>query len=630
MFHFSNKTGTATAKWLHFSCMLLISFLLILHLLPGRALAADAGYTMTPDSATLEVGGQLTLQVLQDGVPVSNATFASSNPKVASVSDTGLVTGVSAGSATIVGTVNGTMVESLISVVKKTSQSTSRYNVLVLDTSGSMKGQPLVKEKAAAKRFCKRVLKADGSNQIAILALYKKDVKVVSNFSSSYKKLSKVINQQKAGASTNLNSALSKAEALLDQAPNGDQTMKNIILCSDGLGKNGETQELGHYTIADGEKYYRHANKTYDTDVAIKEKNIFVYALGFFQNATGDKLIFGKKHMKDLASEDKYFEVENPSDFDEIFTVIADDISDQTPSYKIYTVEDLKSVQLDLAGDYTLMSSIDLSGEACWTPLGNDETPFTGTFDGNDYTISNMTIETQDGNQGLFGVTKGAKIKKLTVSGQVTTTGTYAAGIVGHAKDGTLINRCLNLANVNGNEQAAGVVGRVSNSTVVNCQNEGTITSNGRGCGGITADLYPSGTILNCNNLGNIEGNSYLTGGISGGSTSGTIRFCNNYGNVSASSQSGAIAGDNSSYSGERAYAFFRQTEDVNKDYKIIGDGCRTYQNAADEFEPVEYEGKTYTKITDLLNAVVFDENREQPVAFVSWGYRGELPVLEL
>ena len=77
-----------------------------------------------------------------------------------------------------------------------------------------------------------------------------------------------------------------------------------------------------------------------------------------------------------------------------------------TEVIEIATAEDLKAVNDNLSGNYVLTADIDLEG-AEWTPLGSfvqmgedgeeAETPdpeyaFTGTFDGQGYTISNFTI----------------------------------------------------------------------------------------------------------------------------------------------------------------------------------------------------------------------------------------------
>ncbi len=74
---------------------------------------------------------------------------------------------------------------------------------------------------------------------------------------------------------------------------------------------------------------------------------------------------------------------------------------------------------------YKLMHNIDLTGytQAAdgtqWIPIGSLATPFTGTFDGNSKTISNLTYNDNTKDYfGIFGYVKGgrAEIKNLTVS----------------------------------------------------------------------------------------------------------------------------------------------------------------------------------------------------------------------
>ena len=63
----------------------------------------------------------------------------------------------------------------------------TRYNVLALDVSSSLEGEPFDKMKDAAKRFCKEMLAAEGNNYIAVIS-YIGDVKVSTNFTLQYAK----------------------------------------------------------------------------------------------------------------------------------------------------------------------------------------------------------------------------------------------------------------------------------------------------------------------------------------------------------------------------------------------------------------------------------------------------------
>lgn len=76
----------------------------------------------------------------------------------------------------------------------------------------------------------------------------------------------------------------------------------------------------------------------------------------------------------------------------------------------INTVADLQAINSNLSGNYQLCSSIDLAGVS-WTPIG----PFTGTLDGQGYSIENlnMTAPSLLGRGGLFNNVNGAEIKNI-------------------------------------------------------------------------------------------------------------------------------------------------------------------------------------------------------------------------
>ena len=81
----------------------------------------------------------------------------------------------------------------------------------------------------------------------------------------------------------------------------------------------------------------------------------------------------------------------------------------------IYTKEDLNNVRNNLAGKYILMNDIEFTdadfaeggdfynAAAGWAPIGhNSNVKFSGIFDGNGYTISNVYIDI-DGYKDEFG-----------------------------------------------------------------------------------------------------------------------------------------------------------------------------------------------------------------------------------
>ena len=180
-------------------CSILLAFVLIFAaVVPLQA----AGVSISKNSITLEAGETHQLYVTVNGVVANAQAWASSDTSVAQVSQSGLVTAKGKGSAVITGMYNGSSVECLVSVVEKTVKTTTRYNVLILDASGSVRGKALKREKEAAKRFCRTVLEADGDNYFALISLSTK-AKVICNFTKQYDQLANAINKMKGnGAQT--------------------------------------------------------------------------------------------------------------------------------------------------------------------------------------------------------------------------------------------------------------------------------------------------------------------------------------------------------------------------------------------------------------------------------------------
>lgn len=91
----------------------------------------------------------------------------------------------------------------------------------------------------------------------------------------------------------------------------------------------------------------------------------------------------------------------------------------ETEPYEIWSPEDLATVSDAVYKDYwsvyfILMDDISLSG-IDWKPIGDASDQFTGTFDGNGFTISNLTINNNTLEYvGLFGyVGSGGNVNPL-------------------------------------------------------------------------------------------------------------------------------------------------------------------------------------------------------------------------
>ena len=207
---------------------------------------------------------------------------------------------------------------------------TNRYVALILDASGSMSGTAASVQKEAAKSFCQKLLEAEGNNYAAIVKL-DSTASVVCDFTNNLTSLDSCINAFTAYGGTNTNDALEKAGELLDGV-NVTGAIKNIVICSDGLPEAGNTSNTGHYTYSDHSYSYRYANVAYDTATNLK-KSYKIFALGFFHSLSGTSLEFGKRFMRDIASDNSYYEITKVEDLVITFGEVADDVitSDTNP-----------------------------------------------------------------------------------------------------------------------------------------------------------------------------------------------------------------------------------------------------------------------------------------------------------
>ena len=198
-----------------------------------------------------------------------------------------------------------------------------RYTVLVLDTSGSMSGTPMQREREAAEKFCTDMLSAEGNNYVALVTLNSYSSTVMT-FSDDLDAVKTKITQLYASGGTNVNDALLTADSLLSSVPSN--CIRNVVLCSDGLPQSGSYSYTGVYDSDCGYSYYQYANTAYATAETMKQK-YNIYTLGFFHSLYGSDLEFGRRFMSDLASSaDNYYDVTDPENLVFTFGTIAGDV----------------------------------------------------------------------------------------------------------------------------------------------------------------------------------------------------------------------------------------------------------------------------------------------------------------
>lgn len=199
--------------------------------------------------------------------------------------------------------------------------------------------------------------------------------------------------------------------------------------------------------------------------------------------------------------------------------------------YLIFYADQLNQVRNFLNRDgvyFKLMSDIDLTDwieqnnpSNGWQPIGVSSSAFKGIFDGNNHTISGLTINRPSTeNVGFFGYIDAATIKNLTVKGNVEG-GTHVGGICGAAGSVTFSNCNFTQGGSFGikshGNNSGGIAGYVTGQLIVSqCSCNATILGNGDNTGGLIGYANDAVTMSNNQVRGNIKGTGLYTGGIIG------------------------------------------------------------------------------------------------------------------
>lgn len=235
--------------------------------------------------------------------------------------------------------------------------------------------------------------------------------------------------------------------------------------------------------------------------------------------------------------------------------------------YLIQDVDDLAALNKgvtvngqDYKGDFFKQTNdIDVKNSPDFVGVGNVNNAkivFSGTYDGQGYSIHNMKLGTivadannkpsskgSSQNIGLFGYTSAnATIKNVVIAADCEVIGYSNVGsIVGHS--GGKIENCRNHGKVTAiSSYAGGIVGNLdATGSVVGCYNSGNVVSCGTYAAGIAA--YSKGSITYCQNDGDVRADSvtnYVTTS-SPNSAAGIAGFLSGATTVSHNINSGSV-----------------------------------------------------------------------------------------
>lgn len=201
--------------------------------------------------------------------------------------------------------------------------------------------------------------------------------------------------------------------------------------------------------------------------------------------------------------------------------------------YLIQNARDLGTVWFESSAYYRLEASIDLSGITWSTPVIPS---FGGTFDGNGYTISHLTVI---GHRylGLFGrLRDGAEIKNLgVVDVNITGSDSNVASLAGSNKGS--ITACYSTGTITGEPGVGGLVGE-NNGAITASYSTCTVT--GRwGIGGLASEN--NGAITASYSTGTATGDK-LVGGLIG-HNKGEVNDCYSTSTVNGNYSVGGLVG---------------------------------------------------------------------------------------
>ncbi len=158
-----------------------------------------------------------------------------------------------------------------------------------------------------------------------------------------------------------------------------------------------------------------------------------------------------------------------------------------------------------------------------WTPIGNNITKFSGSYDGKGHSISNLFINRPNSvEQGLFGKLGGtslqsAVLKNITLINVDITGNREIGSLAGLTDQYNTITNCHSSGVVKGNRNTGGLVGWARRTDFWYCSSKANITAIGA-----TPPLYHGGLLGHMNSSGNIN-QSFAEGNVSGRSRVGGL-----------------------------------------------------------------------------------------------------------
>lgn len=201
------------------------------------------------------------------------------------------------------------------------------------------------------------------------------------------------------------------------------------------------------------------------------------------------------------------------------------------------------AVSTSCSSHFILVEDIDLATET-WVTIGDSSVSFTGSFNGGNKNIQNLTISSGSSYVGFFGSITSADIKNLNIHGTVNGGGNSLVGILGGiATSSNITNVTTSGSLVSCFDSCGGLIGRANGSFISDSSSSATISAQ-RFVGGLVGTLDNS-SVTNSFALGDVTATLRAAGGLigTGGYAGGTIDYVYAEGNVTAPYEVGGLFG---------------------------------------------------------------------------------------
>ena len=218
------------------------------------------------------------------------------------------------------------------------------------------------------------------------------------------------------------------------------------------------------------------------------------------------------------------------------------DGSESNP-YQVSDCLELASMDSDPTLHYIQTADIDCTVTG-YNPVGSSGTPFSGSFDGQGYIISGITLVVPASNIGLFGYTDGANITNVSIEDSSFTGINSVGAIAGYAGDTSISQSFVRSVTITASgDGAGGMIGKLGGAQIERSASEDVnVHGDMHYVGGLVGWAVGPSTINDTYVTGEVSGD-YEVGGIVGQLGVGPAILSTSYADVSFGSLGSDVIG---------------------------------------------------------------------------------------